>query len=284
MPRKSKPETPTTEVPEKNPAAKSKRATASPAEATVPPSPPPAKSVKKTPKKAEKKGKKSAKRSNKPVQKKPISESAALKAKKAHQQAFLTAINAQVYPNISKACKTAGIGRVTFYDWRDNDPAFQQALHELEERVKDQYEENLYKDSKAGDSKSTVFFLERKGRDRGYGKEADSSKMRAILKRAMEGEITPLDAAYEINMLGLPLPEVLKLQLNKPAPPPPPPEERPPLTSEELEQKYQESLKIAEGQREDFLPKRQEEIRELKEEMKNLEQFGEEGGPAGVEA
>lgn len=189
------------------------------------------------------------------------------------QALFLNALKGQRLFNISAACESAGVSRARFYDWRDNDVEFQASYEEVIERRKDEFEQDLQKQSRAGDSRSTTFFLERQARDRGYGKEIENKKLAAILQQAMSGEITPLEAAYKVNMMGLPLPEVLKLQLSKPEPPTPP-DERPPLTNEELEKRYQESISKAESEKTDWLPGRQEEVRKIKEEEKGREQFG----------
>ena len=196
-----------------------------------------------------------------------------ISAKRLRQKAFISALDKQQFPSISRACRTLKISRFIFYDWRDNDPVFQKELHEWEEAAKDQYEENLYRNSAAGDSKATIFFLERKCRDRGYGKEADSSKMRSILKRAMGGEITPMEAAYQINILGLPLPEVLKLQLAR-ADNTPPPDDDKGMSVEEMERRAQEAFQSQNMERTTFLPERRQDVIDLKEQMKNVESFG----------
>lgn len=207
-----------------------------------------------------------------------------ISAKRARQDAFLVVLKAQRIFNVRRACADSGVSRTQFYEWLKKDKRFQVVVEDIVEGRKDDFEEDLQKGSRSGDSRSTIFFLERQARDRGYGKEPDSNKLKTILKRAKEGEISALDAAYEVNMLGLPLPEVLKIQLGKNEPPKPP-DDRPPLTSEELEEKYLASLAIASGQRDgssplpvnhpDYfsLPDRQETIRVLKEDLKAQEQF-----------
>lgn len=217
---------------------------------------------------------------DKSLQNKGISEkqaghkSTTQQAKKERQNIFLNILfNKQQFPNIHLACKEAGISRTLFYDWRDNDPEFQVKYHEWEESITDKYEADLYRNSAAGDSKAIVFYLERKARHRGYGKEADSSKVKAILKRTLDGDLTPLEAAYEINMLGLPLPEVLKLQLSKVDHTPPPDDAKCP-TVEEMERKAQEAMDSIQRDLDHFVPERRKEVIELKEQMKNMESFG----------
>lgn len=195
--------------------------------------------------------------------------------KRVRQAAFLVVLKEQRIFNVRRACADAGISRTQFYDWLKKDKRFQVVVEDIIEGRKDDFEEDLQKQSRAGDSRSTTFFLERKCRDRGYGKETDSTKLAAILKRAKEGEISPLDAAYEVNMLGLPLPEVLRLQLSKNEPMKPPGDEeyRAP-TVEEIERRAQEALESVQKEKAVFLPLRREEVVDLKQQMKNLEQFG----------
>jgi hypothetical protein len=144
----------------------------------------------------------------------------------------------------------------------------------LFESIDDSFEEFLFRNARAGDSASVIFYLKTRGRRRGYVEKdhATNAKENAILDDFVAGNLSALEAGIKIHKLGRALPKVLELQLAKNEPPKPP-DDRPPLSAEELEQKYQESIAKAEGQREGFLPERQEEIRLLKEEMKQQEQF-----------
>lgn len=198
------------------------------------------------------------------------------KRKRTRQKAFIAVLKGQSIFNIRRACADSGVSRSQYYEWI-KEPKFHDEIDEIFEGRKDDFEEHLQKESRSGDSRATTFFLERKARDRGYGKESDNSKLKDILKKARDGELSVLQAAYEVNMLGLPLPEVLKLQLNKPDPPPPPPDERPPLSNDELEQKYLATIAAAEAQSGEWLDGRREEVRQIKEQEKHRDQFFPEG-------
>lgn len=187
--------------------------------------------------------------------------------------------------SINKAAVKSGVGARTVYHWRETDPQFSELFDEAPETMLDIAHEYAIKNIKAGDTKLIIHFLNRLGNRHGLDSRSHrvDAKESVILKELLEDKVAPMEAAIRIHALGRAIPEFLKLQLSKNEPPAPP-DDRPPLTSEELEQKYQESLAAAEGQRENFLPGRQEEVRLLKEEMKNLEQFGPDGAEVGGEA
>ena len=96
--------------------------------------------------------------------------------------------------------------------------------------------------------------------------------IKSILEKSRDGELTPLEAAYEINILGLPLPEVLKLQIAK-TDITPMVDDAKGMTVEEIERRAREAFASQDRERIDFLPKRQQEVLELKEQMKSEDSF-----------
>jgi hypothetical protein len=80
---------------------------------------------------------------------------------------FLEALAAKA-GNISKACDAAGIGRTTFYQWREADPKFVAAFSDVDEAIIDWGEDALKARMQAGDTTAIIFFLKTKGRKRGY--------------------------------------------------------------------------------------------------------------------
>lgn len=92
-----------------------------------------------------------------------------------------------------------------------------------------------------------------------------------ILEQVLNGELTVRDAVYKLQIKGLPLPEVLKIEFSKQAPEEGDASDSP--SADELDKRYQEAIAAAEGQREGFLPVRQAEVAEIKESMKHLEAF-----------
>lgn len=73
--------------------------------------------------------------------------------------------------NVAHACGKAGISRMTHYRWTREDPDYAQAADDIAESVVDYMESLLIKttiDDK--DLRTMRWFLERRGKDRGYGK------------------------------------------------------------------------------------------------------------------
>jgi len=70
--------------------------------------------------------------------------------------------------NVSVTCKKIGISRNCYYDWRKQDPIFEEAIVELEESLMDFAETMLYKGIKEGKTAELIFYLKTKGKKRGY--------------------------------------------------------------------------------------------------------------------
>lgn len=74
---------------------------------------------------------------------------------------------------ITQACRKVGIGsRQTILNWRAKDPKFDEACKETEkeacEMALDQAEGALMRNIQAGDTKAIKFYLQCKGKSRGY--------------------------------------------------------------------------------------------------------------------
>lgn len=73
--------------------------------------------------------------------------------------------------NVAHACKLAGISRMTHYRWTRDDPEYAAAFDDIGQEVVDNMETLFLKETVAQkDLRSMRWFLERKGKDRGYGK------------------------------------------------------------------------------------------------------------------
>lgn len=83
------------------------------------------------------------------------------------KSAFLKAMSATL-GNISSACEQVGISRQTFYNYRDEDPEFANALLENDEGVTDYVETKLLQQIKEGNTSATIFYLKTKGKKRGW--------------------------------------------------------------------------------------------------------------------
>ena len=69
---------------------------------------------------------------------------------------------------LKPACEALHISRHTILDWRKEDPDFAQACAETIELFIDEAESKLYAAVRRGNFKAIKFFLENKGRARGY--------------------------------------------------------------------------------------------------------------------
>lgn len=73
--------------------------------------------------------------------------------------------------NVAHACKLAGVSRMTHYRWTRSDPEYAAVYNDIGEEVVDNIETLFLKtmiDDK--DLRSMRWFLERRGKERGYGK------------------------------------------------------------------------------------------------------------------
>lgn len=89
-----------------------------------------------------------------------------------------------------------------------------------------------------------------------------------VLNRLKEGEIDAVTAALELEIEGLALPESLRILLGRSEPEPPDPSagQYAVLSLEEMEARIAARRREIEEQTEEFLPKRQQEVRIIKEE------------------
>lgn len=95
-----------------------------------------------------------------------------------------------------------------------------------------------------------------------------------VLRKVQAGDVTPLDGAYELQIAGLPLPEVLKIQLSKVKDQGgDDPGDFTPISEEELERRAAERLAAIQQQRDEFLPERRAEVAEIKERLKDQDSF-----------
>lgn len=76
---------------------------------------------------------------------------------------------------VSEACKKAGIGRTTFYEWCRQDKEFKEAVNDVEAVALDFAESQLFKNIAAGKEASLIFYLKTKGRKRGYCEKTDDT-------------------------------------------------------------------------------------------------------------
>lgn len=193
------------------------------------------------------------------------------KAVLAKQQTFIAALPGHNF-NVSKVCRTLSIGRSTFYEWLSDFPDFKRQYEESVEEQIDVWEESLLKNIKAGDAASIIFALKTRGKCRGWAeREPVNQKAVTILEDVLAGTITAREAGYKFALLGLPLPEVLKIELSKTHDEESKEYECP--SPEELEARAREAMNAVENDRDRFLPARRAEVEQIKKELAHVDSF-----------
>jgi phage terminase small subunit len=103
----------------------------------------------------------------------------------------------------------------------------------------------------------------------GGAKRETLDEAKKAIQAVRSGTWTVLEAACYLEEEGVPLPETIRILLSKYAEQEQNPDDSDVVipTPEEMEKRRKERLKEIEGQKESFLPKRQQEVRDLKEEL-----------------
>jgi len=99
---------------------------------------------------------------------------------------------------ISTACDMVGLDRGTIYNWRKEDPDFERALKDAEERQIDFVEGKLMSLVDSGDSTATIFYLKTKGRSRGYN-EKSLQDIPELVVRFVSSGIIPASSEDEVR-------------------------------------------------------------------------------------
>ena len=74
---------------------------------------------------------------------------------------------------VTSACRTAGVGRTTFYKWLKQDKQFNEAVKELDNVSLDYAESKLLENIRANKETSIIFYLKTKGKLRGYTERSE---------------------------------------------------------------------------------------------------------------
>jgi hypothetical protein len=75
---------------------------------------------------------------------------------------------------IQKTCDDVGVSRQTYYDWMLEDPNFKTAIEDKFEEIIDKCEGRLVELIDNGDLDCVKFWLNHKGKHRGWGKQDDN--------------------------------------------------------------------------------------------------------------
>ncbi len=101
---------------------------------------------------------------------------------------------------------------------------------------------------------------------------AVSTEGHALLLDALSGAVSLRDAAYKFNLLGLPLPEALKIEWLKQTPTPPDTTQGA-VTNDEIMRRYAEQMRIVGEQIADTMPERAVVVAEMKKELEDRDMF-----------
>ena len=83
---------------------------------------------------------------------------------------------------LKDACEKTGIPRRTIFDWRQQDPEFDAACSEAQEIMLDEAETRLIAAVRRGNFKAIKFYLEHKGRARGYDLHQDIDLTATVIR------------------------------------------------------------------------------------------------------
>lgn len=190
---------------------------------------------------------------------------------KAKQAAFLKEF-VDCNFNVSRACRNSEVARRTLYSWRE-DKEFSEKMDEAVEAKLDNLEQALY-DRALDQSDSCLIFLAKcLLRQRGYveGREQGGKLVAELLSQVLRGDLTAREAAFKINGAGVPLPEVLRIELSKALA-----EEEndfEPVPVEELEARAEQAMSHYYNEVGTFVPQRRGEVAALKAELKHTDSF-----------
>lgn len=194
------------------------------------------------------------------------------KAVLAKQRAFIAALPGHNF-SVSRVCRTLSIGRSTFYEWLSDSDFKRQYEESVEEQI-DVWEESLLKNIKAGDAASIIFALKTRGKHRGWvERESVNQKAVTILEDVLAGTITAREAGYKFALLGLPLPEVLRIELSKHETEEPDDGWDQTDVIGQIERRAQEAMESINRERETFVPERRSEVEEIKRELAHVDSF-----------
>ena len=197
------------------------------------------------------------------------------------QRAFITAYFKNAF-NASAACRDCGINRSTFKKWMAEDPKFVDELHAATDARLDEAEGALMDLVRQGNVAATIFFLKAQGKQRGWiegspvkVKDIVSAKAAEILSGVLAGSIKPEDAGIMFDQIGLPLPEGLKLLIQKSEVAETPSDDgwNQSAIEEDLDRLYADRMAAIAEQESEFVPQRQEEVKKIKDELKDFDSF-----------
>ncbi|MBR4750404.1 MAG: hypothetical protein IK077_01435 [Thermoguttaceae bacterium] len=77
---------------------------------------------------------------------------------------------------VLSARQKTGVSRDEYERWKRDDPDFARRVEQIDEDALDYVESKLFEGIRSGDARLIRFYLETKGRSRGYGKDSAPNK------------------------------------------------------------------------------------------------------------
>lgn len=104
---------------------------------------------------------------------------------------------------VTEACRKTGIGRTTYYNYRNSDKKFKKLTDDIQEIQKDFVESMLIENIKSGKEASIIFYLKTKAKDRGYTEKFEVQHSGEMIPKELQGktieELEELEKQYEID-------------------------------------------------------------------------------------
>ena len=100
--------------------------------------------------------------------------------------------------NTSKACEAIGISRTTWYEWRNTNLAFAQALEDARESIIDMAEDTLLLLIKSKNVAAVIFFLKCRAKERGYVESPQIIQVQRALGDFKQGVDDPTECISRV--------------------------------------------------------------------------------------
>ena len=95
---------------------------------------------------------------------------------------------------VTTAAKQVGIDRWTHYDWMKADPEYKAAVDAIEDVALDFAESKLHAQIAKGDTTATIFYLNNKGKKRGYNRPDSNEKKHQQWPTSISFQVHPTKA------------------------------------------------------------------------------------------
>ena len=94
---------------------------------------------------------------------------------------------------VTTAAKQVGIDRWTHYDWMKADPEYKAAVEAIDDVALDFAESKLHGQIAKGDTTATIFYLNNKGKKRGYNRPDSSEKKQQQWPTSISFQVHPTE-------------------------------------------------------------------------------------------